>query len=151
MPELHPYGQSQSDTENTYSVHIFPNSRSRSATAHLLSTKIINVLSLSIIMPHNNHQPTPTRRCIALTRSGSQCKNTINCSHHRCKDRGCTEEKHTRRDIPSMPLSTRQEYLTSAYSCTTSISRSPSGNGQRDISTVPPSPHRMPNQNDMHH
>ena len=151
MPKLHRYGRSQSDTENTYSVYIFPNPRSRLATAHLLSTEIINVLSSSIIMPQYNHQLTPTRRCIALTRSGSQCKNTINCSHHRCKDRGCTKEKHTRRDIPLTDLSIRQEYHTLACSCTTSVWRLPNGNGQCNTSTVPPSPYRMPNQNDTHH
>ena len=101
-------------------------------------------------MPYNNHQPTPARRCIALARSGSQCKNTINCSHHRCKDRGCAEEKHTRRDIALTDLSIRQEYLTPACLYTTSTSRSPNGSGQRDTSTVPLSLHRVPNQNNMH-
>ena len=90
-------------------------------------------------MPHNN--PQQTRRCIARTRSGNQCKNTINCSHHRCKDRDCAEEiSHTRRDIPLTPLSIRQEYLASARLWTTNTSRSPNGSCRRDTSTVPPNP-----------
>ena len=100
-------------------------------------------------MAYNNHQPN--RRCIALTKSGIQCKNTINCSHHRCNDRNCIKERHTRRNIPLTPLSIRQEYRTFACSCTTSVSISPNGNSRCHTGTVPPSLHELPTQNNIYY
>ena len=152
MPEIHPYGKSQSDTKNIYSVHIFPNPRSRSAAARLLSIEIINALSSSIIMPRNNKQKPPTRRCIALTKLGIQCKNTINCYHHRCPDKACPQgpQPHTSEEEEWTPLSIRQEYLSRASPCRTSTSGSPNGIGHRDTSRVPPSPGEIPNPNNTH-
>ena len=101
-------------------------------------------------MPNDDHQRT--RRCIAKTRSGSQCKNTINCSHHRCKDLVCAGQlSHTRRDIPLTPLSIRQEYLAPARSYTLIASRSLNGSGQCDTITVPPRPDGIPDQDETHH
>ena len=63
-------------------------------------------------MPNNDHQRT--RRCIAKTKRGSQCNNSVDCPYHRCEKSDCEEEAlHTRRDIPLTPLNLRQEhYLT---------------------------------------
>ncbi len=99
----------QSDTENTYSVHIFPDPRSRLATPRPLSAETINVLLSNIVMPNNDHQRA--RRCIAKTKKGSQCNNSIDCPHHRCEEPDCEEEVlHTRQGIPLTPLNLRQEH-----------------------------------------
>ena len=77
-----------------------------------LSAETIKVLSSNFVMPNDEYPRA--RRCIAKTKSGCQCKNSVNCSYHRCNESDCEEEpSHSRRDTPLTPSNLRHDYYLS--------------------------------------